>query len=246
MDLHWLKQIVKVTVLPPTGPLLVAFVGLGIVKRRPKAGYALVAAGLMALTLFSMPAVGAFLMGTFDRSPPLDVTKLSGEQAIVILGGGMRSHAPEYNGPTMNVLTLERVRYGARLARLTGLPILVSGGPAGSGLSEAIAMRNALVDEFRVPVRWIEPRSRNTHENALYSSRMLKASGISRVILIGHRFDFPRSRAEFQAAGIQAVAAPMGVTPTEVDDFIPSAHGLALNYYALYEVLANVVFHLQH
>jgi uncharacterized SAM-binding protein YcdF (DUF218 family) len=246
MEFTWLKLLVKVLVLPPGGPLLVAFSGFGIAKWRPKAGRALVALGVVSLTLLCMPAVGAFLMRGLDRSPPLDTTKLSGAQAIVILGGGMRSHAPEYGGPTMNTLTLERVRYGARLARITGLPLLVSGGTWGNGPPEAIVMRDALVNEFKLPVRWIEARSRNTHQNALYSAKILKANGIGRVILVGHRFDFPRSRAEFQAAGVEIVAAPMGVTPTEIDDFIPTVHGLSLSYYALYELLANVMFHLQH
>ena len=112
-------------------------------------------------------------------------------------------------------------------------------------MPEAMVMRDVLVNEFRVPVRWIERRSRNTHENALFSARMLKSSQVEHVILVGHRFDFPRSRAEFQAAGIEVVAAPMGVTPTEIDDFVPSVGGLSLSYYALYEILANAVFHLQ-
>ena len=243
MTFLWLKLLVKALILPPTGPLLIVFFGYVQSIWRPRAGRILVAIGVGALALLCMPAVGVLLIRCLDNSPPLDLAKAHDEQAIVILGGGMRSHALEYGGPTMNTLTLERVRYGARVARATGLPILVSGG---ASPPEAIAMRNALVDEFGLPVRWIEARSRNTHENALYSARMLKASGINRVILVGHRFDFPRSRAEFQLAGIESLAAPIGVTSVEFDDFIPSAHGLSLNYYALYEILANVMFHLQH
>ena len=53
--------------------------------------------------------------------------------AIVILGGGVRRHAAEYGGDTLGQLTLERVRYGARVARLTGLPVLVSGGSVFGG-----------------------------------------------------------------------------------------------------------------
>ena len=49
-------------------------------------------------------------------------------EAIVILGGGTRRNAPEYGGDTLGRLTLERVRYGAQVAKLTALPVLVTGG----------------------------------------------------------------------------------------------------------------------
>ena len=96
---------------------------------------------------------------------------------------------------TLSAITLERVRYGARIARATDLPILVSGGAVRGAPPEALLMRNALVNEFAVPVRWMETRSRDTHENAVNSAEMLKADGVQRVILVGHSFDFPRTRA---------------------------------------------------
>jgi uncharacterized SAM-binding protein YcdF (DUF218 family) len=100
-----------------------------------------------------------------------------------------------------------------------------------------------LVNEYGVPVRWIEAGSRNTHQNAVKSAALLRASGIARVILVGHSFDFPRSRKEFEAAGIDVIPAPIGIPPPApgtVGDFVPSASGLQLSYYALYEILANV------
>jgi uncharacterized SAM-binding protein YcdF (DUF218 family) len=137
------------------------------------------------------------------------------------------------------------VRYGARLARETGLPVLVSGGSVRGAPPEAFLMRNVLVREFGVPVRWIEARSRNTHENAVNSAVLLKASGIARVILVGHSFDFPRTRKEFEAAGILVVAAPIDIpprAPREVADFVPGAGSLQRSYYALYEMIANLVY----
>jgi uncharacterized SAM-binding protein YcdF (DUF218 family) len=103
-------------------------------------------------------------------------------------------------------------------------------------------MRNALVNEFGVPVRWLETRSRNTHENALRSAEILRANGVARVILVGHSFDFPRSRAEFEAAGIAVIPAPISLAatwPGSIGDFVPSAAGLQRSYYACYEALAN-------
>jgi uncharacterized SAM-binding protein YcdF (DUF218 family) len=250
LTLFWIKQLVKWLVLPPMGPLLVAFAGLALGMRHPRPGRLVALAGVVALTLLAMPAVGGFLVRCLDSSPVLDIARARDAQAIVILGGGTRRYAPEYEGPTVSGITLERVRYGARLARITGLPVLVSGGPVQQGVpAEALLMRHVLVHEFGVPVAWVEARSRNTHGNAVRSAAILKANHVSRVILVGHSFDFPRSRKEFEAAGIGVIAAPIDlpvVAPYDFADFWPSARGLQISYYGLYEILANVLYLVTH
>jgi uncharacterized SAM-binding protein YcdF (DUF218 family) len=202
--------------------------------------------GVVLVSVFALPATGAFLIRILDRSPVLDVSRIGDAQAIVVLGGGTRQYAPEYGGPTLGSISLSRVRYGAYLARTTGLPILVSGGSVRGAPPEATLMRDVLVHEFHVPVRWVETRSRDTHENAVNSGAILKASGATRVILVGHGFDFPRSAKEFEAQGIVVIRAPINVPdmPTELDDFLPSAGGMLLSYYACYEILANAVFEI--
>ena len=242
-------MLVKVLVLPPNGPLLVVVAGLALVGRWPRLGRRIAIAGLLVLVVLSMPIVGAWLTECLDRTPPLDVTKATDAQAIVILGGGVRRHAVEYQGATISGLTLARVRYGARLARSTGLPILVSGGAARSLPAEAPLMRRVLIDEFGVPVRWVEARSRDSHENALNSAALLKASGVSRVILVGHSFDFPRTRKEFEAAGIAVIPAPINIPSTAEPtafDFVPSLGGMQLSYFATYEILANALYAMTH
>jgi len=244
----WLKYLIKALVLPPAGPILLALAGIVVGLRHPKWGRRIAATGVVLLLLLAMPAVARFLVRSLDTTPAFDPAHAGNAQAIVILSGGLRTHAPEYGGTTLGKLTLERVRYGARLARETGLPVLVSGGRVRHGPVEAVLMRDALMQEFNVPVRWVEVRSRNTHENAQNSAAILKAAAVQRVILVGHSFDFPRSRREFEAAGMQVVAAPIGIPrgPTDVDDFLPTAGGLQLSYYALYEILANALYRVTH
>jgi uncharacterized SAM-binding protein YcdF (DUF218 family) len=249
MVLFWIMAIVKAAVLPPAGPILLALTGIAMSGRHPRRGRAVTLLGVASLLLLSMPVVAALLIRALDRSPPLDMKRASNAQAIVILGGGTRHYAPEFGGETMNVLTLERVRYGARLARATGLPVLVSGGSVGTASPEAPLMRNALVNEYGIAVRWIETRSRDTHENAVESAAILKPDGVKRVILVGHSFDFPRVRNEFEAAGVDVIPAPMGTpsrAPVQVRDFLPTPAGLQLSYYALYEILANTLYAAMH
>jgi uncharacterized SAM-binding protein YcdF (DUF218 family) len=244
IDPIWVKAVLKALVLPPTGPLLVVVLGLVVLRRRPRLGAGLAWAGVLSLLALSIPAVAAFLIRALELPAPLDRGRAADAQAIVILGGGTRRDAPEYGGDTLGILTLERVRYGARVAKETGLPVLVTGGSTYGGTTEAQLMREALQREFGVAVRWEENRSRTTHENAIYSAEMLRAAGIGKVILVAHAFDMRRATAEFAAAGIVTVPAATGIPPrgpTRALDFMPGISGLQGSYYALYEILANVV-----
>ena len=162
---------------------------------------------------------------------------------MVILGGGVRRNAPEYGGDTLGRLTLERVRYGARVARVTGLPVLVTGGSVLGGEPEAKLMKDSLEQEFGVGVRWAETRSRNTHENAVRSAEILRAAGIDRVVLVAHAVDMPRASARIRGSGhcdhqgadrdsrVRRLAGLL--------DYVPSIAGLQGSYYAMYEILAN-------
>jgi uncharacterized SAM-binding protein YcdF (DUF218 family) len=191
---------------------------------------------------------GALLTMICD-SPPLDLRQASSAQAIVVLGGGLRRNAIEYGGDTLSWLSLERVRYAARLARETQLPVLVTGGRVFGGRPEADVMREVLEREYGVPVRWVEGQSRNTHENAVLSARLLQREGVSRVLVVSHGVDIRRARREFSATGLQVIPAPTGVPSMTVDNpiqLLPSMGALLGSYLALYELLGNIasVLHL--
>ena len=239
----WLKAFLKAVILPPTGPLLLAILGLWLSTRRPRTGRILAWAGVLSLLALSTPIVALLLLRLLDASP-LDLQAARSAQAIAILGGGVRRHAAEYDGDTVGRLTLERVRYGARIARLTGLPVLVSGGSVLGGEPEALLMQRVLEQEFNVPVRWSEANSRNTHENAARSAEILRREHITRIVLVAHAFDMARARAEFVAQGLDVIPAATGVASWEPDsplDLLPSVASLQSSYFALYEILANVV-----
>ncbi len=71
---------------------------------------------------------------SFIANNSTDLLKGSSQnpQAIVILGGRRRKAAletpPNYQQQDLSSGSIERLRYGARLARQTKLPILVTGG----------------------------------------------------------------------------------------------------------------------
>ena len=243
-NLFLLKKTLTALVLPPTGPLIIALLGLATLTRWPRTGRLLAWLGLLALLVLSLPLVSDELVRCLDQSPPLNLTQTGNAGAIVIFAGGVRHDAAEYGGDTLGRLSLERVRYGAVVARKTRLPVLVSGGPVFGTTPEATLMKRVLEEEFGVKVTWVEVESRDTHENATKSAAVLLPAGIRHVILVAHSFDMPRAKAELAAAGLEVTLAPTGIpadTPFDASDLLPSVGALQQSHYALYELLANVV-----
>ena len=120
-----IKATLRTLVLPPAGPLILAIAGAWLLRRRPRLGGFLLAFGLASLWLLSTPIVADAVTRLAERCPPLDLSKPTGAQAIVILaGGGQRMFAPEFQGPEADYQLLERLSYGAYVARTTGLPVI--------------------------------------------------------------------------------------------------------------------------
>ena len=240
------RKILTALLLPPAGPLLVALFGLLLARRRPRLGRALIAFALVSLFALSMPVVSHQLFGLLKDYPAIEDAKAKEAQAIVILSGGMRRNALEYGGDTVGQYSLERARYGARLARRAQLPVLVTGGIVFNGEPEAELMRKTLEQEFQVPVRWVESSSRTTAENAENSAALLKAAGIERVLLVTHAFHMERAVAAFTSAGLQTIPAPTHVhNPNpEREPFalwlMPNATSLRDSAVALHELLGNL------
>lgn len=238
-----LRRIVAALVLPPAGPLFVTMAGLLLLGRRPRLGRVVAWIGTITLLALSLEPVSGLLLNAASRTTPLDPRAAATAQAIVILGGGVRRDAPEYGGDTLGRLSLERVRYGAKVARETGLPVLVTGGAVRGGRPEAEVMKEALESEFRVPVKWTETKSRNTRENAALSAELLRSAGVTRIVLVAHAFDVPRAQGEFASNGLEVVPAPTLIPRIAIEsagDFVPTISALAGSYYALYELLADL------
>jgi uncharacterized SAM-binding protein YcdF (DUF218 family) len=242
MDIFVWKQLLKNLVLPPTGPLIIALVGLVLAAstRLRGVGLAFAAAGVLSLWALATPIVADALVRAVERFPALDPAQAADAQAIVILSGGIRLDAPEYGGePAPNATTLVRLVYGARVAHETGLPVLVSGSRL-----EALAMSEVLTRDLSVTPRWREDRSRDTHENAQMSAAILLHAGVRRIVLVTSSAHMARSVVEFEAAGMSVVPAPAEMwTRTERGMLVwePNGNALERSQRALYEVLGLMV-----
>lgn len=224
-----IKKLLAALALPPMGLLLVAAFGLLLMRRHPRGGRMLTAGAVVVLMLMSIPAVSDTALRSLEIYPAVTAGQLRQADAIVILGGGRYFAAPEYGGDTVSAETLVRCRYGAWLARRSGLPVLVSGGSVLAGRPEAPSMAALLKAEFGVPVRWVEDGSRDTRENASKSALMLKAAGVKRILLVSHASHLPRAVPLFQAQGLTVIPAPTGFTTEPVSQWqrwLPSVAAL--------------------
>lgn len=243
----------KALILPPGGVVLLGLFGLMLGRRF--LGKLLILISLAALYLFSTPHVSALLMTGLEPYPALDDRAIdnAGAQAIVVLGGGRYSNAPEYWGDTVNQIALVRIRYAAWLSRKTGLPVIPSGGSVGDNdrIAEGILAAGVLNREFGVRTTGVEQQSRNTWDNAFMTGKMLDDLGIQRVFLVTHAWHMPRALEVFERADVDAIPAPTAFvhkvkTEAKTSDWLPSAGALLNSYFALHEYLGRAWYRLRN
>lgn len=239
-----IRALIKTLMLPPAANLLLLLLAWLSWRRYPRLAKLSAALSLLSLYLLSTPWVSVGLMNSLDsRYPAVVLASDSLPDAIVILGGGRNPQADEYGGDTVSTPTLVRLRYGAYLHRQTAVPVLVSGGRVHGELkSEAALMASVLKDDFRVAAKWLDEKSRNTHENAKYSAELLLAEDRKRIWLVTQAWHMPRSVAAFERYGFDVVAAPMAFSRRPSPDsfwlnIMPRAQSLAESSQALHEWL---------
>jgi len=230
--------------LPPLCLLIPGFAGFFLLRRHPRVGKSLLGTALGLLWLVSTPAAGDFLLGRLDqeaelaeRHHPQDYLRA---KAIVVLSAGRYEYSVELHGATVDAQSLERMRHAASLYRQTKLPLLVTGGRMEPGEPSIASMLKTVAGEFAVPVTWTEDQARTTHENALFSHRILAAEGIRSILLVTHGAHMPRARRAFERAGFEVIPAATGLhhrTTLTFEDFLPSPGGLANSSFFFHEVI---------
>jgi len=235
--------------LPPGLQLLLLILALFLAWRYQKTAVAMMAAAIISLLLFSIPAVSqSMARGLEQPYTPLKPALISAwdGQAIVVLGSGYYSSMPDYNntsGPSASLL--ERLRYAVVLQRQLALPLLISG-----TLSEVDVMQRLLRDDYGSAVRWVEGESKNTLQSANNVYQRLNAEGIKRIVLVTHALQMRRADRTFRAAGLQVMPA---VTVYRhlgrgdlagLENWLPSINGLALSRDVMYELLAQTWYGL--
>jgi uncharacterized SAM-binding protein YcdF (DUF218 family) len=244
-----MRHVVEMLLLPPASAIVLFLLGTLLRRKWPRFGRTTQILAGIWLWAASTPLVGGTLLLALQTAPALPATgALPAADAIVVLSAEADPHGNEYGGAVVGAMTLQRLRYGAFLQRRTGLPLLVSGGAPGTGLpSLAALMQRAAVQEFAVPVRWLEERSADTRENAKYSAELLHKDGVRRILLVSSAWHLPRAIACFRREQLEVTAAPTAFRGPAFGDWtslVPRWSGLRDTSLALHEFGGRVWYWL--
>lgn len=200
----------------------------------------------------SPPSAGSI---SADSMSAAAVESVVDADAIIVLGAGTVSHSPEEGGRTApGVETQKRLSFAYRIHRITGLPLITTGGPplattnsqpsapnAGAAMGRYLIALGASPDFVKT-----EETSRNTYENALH---VVEQFGPENAILVTSAYHMPRSVWVFQQRGLQVRPAP---TDYKADadgynlwSFFPTMGSLNDSYKALHEYVGIVYYLLR-
>jgi uncharacterized SAM-binding protein YcdF (DUF218 family) len=235
--------------------LLLAAWGGWRLKRGRRGGGWLLALSLVLAWLSATEVAGELLSRAAGQPPllrPAQVDALRGQRggAVLVLGGGVNRHVPEFGYGRPTDITAERLAYGVWLARRSGWPLGFSGGIGWLATelhqSEASIISRVAAQDYGLPLRWAEGSSRDTRENAANTLPMLAKAGVTQVLLVTHAEHMHRALRAFEAQavplGISVVPAPVGLRPEgaiSFDDWYPSTGGFERVRYVVYEALAR-------
>ncbi len=242
--------------LLPPGNLLIGGIAAVVLPWPGRARRLIRWLGRVALVLvlvLAVPIVPTLMTIALQSRLPLTPPKSDPPRAIVILSAEVRASAPGALEPAASAgpMTLTRVEAGVRLARRTGLPILVTGGvvlaqtpPAGE------VMARLLQTSFGLTPAWVESRSRNTWQNAAYSAPLLLGAGIHSIYLVTDAGHMPRAIIAFRHAGIVATAAPvrLAVLPRDfpsLGTLLPNPDALARSELEIHEAVGLLYYWLR-
>lgn len=243
--------------------LACVFLIVALLRKSTRSKQILAASALLVLWLGGNRWVAYSLARSLEWRylPPAEIPNA---EVIVVLGGG--TEAPSYPRRFVEINGAgDRVLFAARLYKQGKAPhLLLSGGyiswlsQRGSTPAEEMA---DLMQLIGIPdeALWLQPRSQNTYEDALYSAEILRAKGIRKIILVTSAQHMPRSVALFEHQGFEVIPAPTDYTVTEsnwqdlwqpnlasqIINLLPTADNLGLTTSSLKEYLGILIYHLQ-
>jgi uncharacterized SAM-binding protein YcdF (DUF218 family) len=224
--------------------------------KRQRASFALFCVSIALLYALSItPVHDSLLLPLEKQYGPLRARESmeKNPEYIVVLGGGLSGGGPdsgELHRAELSNTAYKRLGHAFVIHRLTGLPIIITGGrvyPQQKKEPEATVAKRALMEFGTDPSLIItETRSRNTWENARYVKEM---TGGPVIILVTSAFHMPRSVLSFEAYGIEAVPAPtdfrVDQTERTFTDYLPSMGRLYNCSTALHEHIGLLYYRLK-
>lgn len=247
-----MRDLIAFLIMPPFSLFLIMGIGFYLAWRQHRAGLLVLGAASLAFFLLCLPVTAAGLMSLAQAGvKPLSTqdARTSGAEAVVVLSAGLMAQSPQFNGrPDVDAVSLERLRYGAFLARQGDLPVLVSGGQWGPQRHVlSVVMAQSLRTDFGLTEIWQEGTSQNTRENARNSAALLSEKGVTRILLVTHAWHMRRAARAFERAGLEVVEAPLsfeGKGRLRLRSFLPTSKSLHTSTWAIHELIGRAWYAL--
>ncbi len=258
MNFFFLSKLLPLFVYPLGLACILLFIALFLCLKRAKFTFIPILLALVLLLTTGNDRVSNYLMKSLEWQYLPD-RELPTADAIVVLGGITYSVAYPRVLPDLNERG-DRLIYAAKLYKDGKAPvILLSGGRYGSDESEAKDLKQ-LLELMGIPSEAIlqEGKSFNTHENAIFTQKILDEQGIKNILLVTSAFHIPRALKIFQHLGIDAIPAPTDYFVSEYElqerDFsiestifslIPNTKSLDRTTTVIKEYIGTIVYWLR-
>lgn len=248
-----LSKFLPQLIYPFSFALLLLLLGIGFILfgRRWKGLFA-VFISFVILVVAGSP-ISKRVYAKHERSFPVMPVESSRQAgAIVVLGGdvGIPS-APRVTSQ----LNGNRLIHAYRLYQAGKAPvILISGGNVfpQEGLEPEAVYSRRLLEEFGVPPGAIllESDSRNTHENAVRTRKILGAIGIDQILLVTSGFHMKRAVLTFEKSGFDVIPSPSGISVVDYAqpqllDWWPSLGNLKKAQILIHEKIGLMVYRIR-
>ncbi len=246
-----LSKTLDLLLSPLTWAVLCLLLALGWIRKPRRAALA-VAGALASLCIPGSPAVANALMRWAEAGAVTTYDPKVTYDAVIVLGGGLDAVASTESGQYEFNAAAERLLEAYSLFRAgKARNLFLSGGlvfPVEGVPSEALLLARQL-RAWEVPEERIfqETESRNTHENAALSAKIISVQGWRRLLLITSAAHMPRAAGCFAAQGLAVDTLPVDHRSTRKGEggLLPRAGAINLTSDALRELFGRVVYRIQ-
>lgn len=220
--------------------------------RRWRRRRALGAIGLAVLVVASLEPVDDAIAWRLEHTTTSTYRPDVVYDAVILLGGVTDERVTAETGQkTYNnnverlTATYELLRDGkARVAILSGAAMDPNLAAFGEARALATQLREWGIADDRIVV---EDKARNTRENAVYAAAIVRARGLSKVVIVTSAFHMPRAIACFEAVGLPVDTLMVDYrtprsTPLGLARLLPRAHALYGTTESLREIFGLVVY----
>jgi uncharacterized SAM-binding protein YcdF (DUF218 family) len=205
----------------PLGLITILLLLAVLLKRQPRRQNVVLLMALLLIFVTGNSWVPQVLARSLERQY-MPLKAVPHAQAIVVLGGSTETPVSPRSMVEVNGAA-DRLIYAARLYHQGSAPvILVSGGSINWLDSRTISAAEEMVvvlGWLGVPEEdiWLQTESRNTYEDALYSTQILVEQDVEHILLVTSAMHMPRSVALFEKQGLEITPAPTDYSLTDAD-----------------------------